>query len=244
MKPFLLLAARSEDEAADDEYAGFLESTGLAPHQLTRVRVEAAPLPEINLDDYSGIIVGGSPFNVSDPADAKSDTQTRVERELWDLIDDVLARDFPLFGACYGVGLLTSAGGGVVDGTWPEEAGPTRVTLTDAAAEDQLFRHLEGSFDAFVGHKEACSTLPPGAVLLAGGEACPVQAFRLGRNAYATQFHPELTRSGILTRIRIYKNNGYFDPDAIDDIIAAIGSSQVTEPARLLRAFVETFAVD
>ena len=67
MKPFLLLATRSEDEAADDEYAGFLAAGGLLPEQLHRVRLEAAPMPSIALDDYSGVIVGGSPFNASDP---------------------------------------------------------------------------------------------------------------------------------------------------------------------------------
>ena len=46
MKPFLLLATRSEDEAADDEYAGFLAAGGLLPEQLHRVRLEAAAAAE------------------------------------------------------------------------------------------------------------------------------------------------------------------------------------------------------
>jgi len=56
--------------------------------------------------------------------------------------------------------------------------------------------------------------LPPGAALLATGEECQVQAFRIGDNVYATQFHPELTHAGILTRIRVYRDNGYFAPHA------------------------------
>jgi hypothetical protein len=35
--------------------------------------------------------------------------------------------------------------------------------------------------------------LPPGAVLLAGSQACRNQAFRAGDNIYGMQFHPEIT---------------------------------------------------
>jgi len=199
-------------------------------------------MPPIDLDEYSGIIVGGSPFNAGDPEDSKSDVQRRVEAEFDDLIDRVMERDYPFFGACYGVGLLTRHLGGVVDRTWPEEVGPTRVTLTEAGLADPVFGSLTSSFDAFVGHKEACSELPPGAVLLASGEVCPVQAFRVGANVFATQFHPELTNEGIVTRIRIYRDNGYFDPNTVDDVIASARASVVTEPAALMAAFVGQYS--
>jgi GMP synthase (glutamine-hydrolysing) len=242
VKPFLLLATRFEDEAADDEYAGFLAAGGLTPDQLHRVRLEAASLPSITLGDYSGVIVGGSPFNASDPADAKSGVQRRVEGELAGLLAEVVAKDYPFLGACYGIGLLSTFLDGVVDETWSEPAGPIVVSLTDAGGTDQLFGRLAPRFEAFVGHKEACTVLPSGAVLLATGEDCPVQAFRVGQNVYATQFHPELTQAGILTRLRVYHDNGYFEPDAYDDVIAAINASAVTEPATIMKAFVERFA--
>jgi hypothetical protein len=35
---------------------------------------------------------------------------------------------------------------------------------------------------------------------------------RTGRNVYATQFHPEANGETFATRIRIYKDYGYFDP--------------------------------
>ncbi|MEO6201419.1 MAG: glutamine amidotransferase [Cryobacterium sp.] len=244
MKPFLLLATRHEDEAADDEYAGFLAAGHLAPEHLHRVRLEAAPLPPIDLAHYSGIIVGGSPFNASDPPEAKAPVQHRVERELGGLLERVLAADFPLLGACYGIGLLTRHLNGALDGSWAEPVGPTWISLTGEGAVDQLFGRLPPTFEAFVGHKEACSTLPAGAVLLATGPACPVQAFRVGRNVYATQFHPELTNAGILTRIRVYREYGYFDAEGMDAIIASVEASSVTEPAHLMKAFVERFGTE
>jgi GMP synthase (glutamine-hydrolysing) len=243
VKPFLLLASRDDDEAADDEVAGFLAAGGLAPHQLVRLRLEAAPMPPIDLDDYSGIIVGGSPYNASDPDSVKSAAQIRVESELGLLIDRVTERDYPFFGACYGIGLLAGHLGGVVDGSHAETAGPTRVTVTPEGRSDQLFGRLAGDFDAFVGHKESCAVLPPGATLLATGPDCPVQAFRIGANVYATQFHPELSRESILTRLRIYRDHGYVEPGGYDETVAAINASAVSEPPALVRAFVERFAV-
>ncbi len=53
-------------------------------------------------------------------------------------------------------------------------------------------------------------------MLLAESAACPVQAFRVGRNVYATQFHPELDLVGIRTRIDVYRHAGYFEPDQAD----------------------------
>ena len=47
MRPFLLLATRAEDAAADDEYAAFLRFSGLDEPMLRRVRLERAPLPEL-----------------------------------------------------------------------------------------------------------------------------------------------------------------------------------------------------
>lgn len=242
MKPFVLLATRSEDEAADGEYEAFLAAGGLAERELHRVRLESGPMPSIDLDDYSGVIVGGSPFNASDEDGAKSEVQRRVEGELAQLLDVVVARDIPFFGACYGIGLLGTHQGGVVDRNFSEPIGRATVTLTPDGTADPVFGALQPSFDAFVGHKEACSLLPQGAVLLASGDACPVQAFRIGRNVYATQFHPELTVEGITTRIRVYRDYGYFDPAETDVLIASVAKVDVSEPAVVMAAFVERHA--
>ena len=86
---------------------------------------------------------------------------------------------------------------------------------------DPLFGVLPPRFDAFVGHKEAVSRLPEGAVLLAGSATCPVQAFRLGRRVYATQFHPELDVEGLVHRLTIYRDHGYTAAGGLDDALAA-----------------------
>ena len=242
MKPFLLLATRAEDQAADGEYAAMLRAAGLEERELRRIRLEAEPLPHLDLDAYSGIIIGGGPFNSSDPEDAKSPVQRRVESELRKLLDELVARDFPFFGACYGVGTLGVHQGGVVDRTYGEPISSVPVTLTDAGREDPVLAGVPETFDAFVGHKEACRVLPPSAVLLASSPACPVQMFRVRTNLYATQFHPELDVPGIVTRIRIYQHYGYYEPDTMDEIIASVRGAVVTEPPRVLANFVARYA--
>ena len=241
MRPFLLLSSRAEDLAADEEYAAFLRCTGLAADQLRRLRMEAAPLPDLDLDDYSGVIVGGGPFNSSDPLEAKSAVQRRVERELGILLDEIVARDFPFFGACYGVGTLGVHQGGIIDRTYAEPIAPVRIRLTAEGSADPLLAGMPDEFDAFVGHKEACRVLPPTAVLLASSAACPVQMFRVKNNLYATQFHPELDVPGILTRVHVYQHAGYFPPEELGELVARLTPAVVTEPGRMLATFVARY---
>ncbi len=242
VKPFLLLASRAEDEAADDEYAAFLRVTGLAPERLHRVRMEAGPLPALELDDYAGVFVGGGPFDSSDPDERKSSTQRRVEAELRPLLDEIVARDFPFLGACYGIGTLGVHQGGVIDRTYAEPIGAVPISLTAAGLADPVLAGMPEQFDAFVGHKEACRVLPPSAVLLAGSPACPVQMFRIKTNLYATQFHPELDVAGIVTRVRIYQNAGYFPPAELGNLVDRLQTAVVTEPPRILANFVARYS--
>jgi GMP synthase (glutamine-hydrolysing) len=238
-RPFLLLATRAEDAAADDEYAGFLRATGLPESRLRRVRLESAPIPELDLDDYAGILVGGSPFTSSDPAAQKSPVQRRVEAELAALLDRVVPADKPFFGACYGIGTLGVHQGGVVDRTYGEPVSCVPVTLTPDGRADPVLAGMPEVFDALVGHKEACRVLPPSAVLLASSSACPVQMFRVGTNVYATQFHPELDVAGIVTRARVYQHAGYFPPAELEELVTRISTAVITEPGRMLATFVD-----
>ncbi|MDQ7991778.1 MAG: glutamine amidotransferase [Propionicimonas sp.] len=241
MKPFLLLATRDHDAAAAAEYRSVLRHTGLAADQLHHRRVESAPLGPVVLDDYSGIILGGSSFNISDSQ--KTTNQQRVEAELAAVVDRVVDLDFPFLGMCYGVGTVTTHLGGRVDRTYAEAVGAVPVTLTPAGVDDPLLAGMGPVFHAFVGHKEACNGTPPGAELLATGVDCPVQMYRVGRNVYVTQFHPELDADDLAARMRIYQHAGYFDPAELDDLIRMAYDSPVNgEQHLVLAAFVREYA--
>ena len=104
-----------------------LRFAGLDERDVRRVRLEERPLGEVDLADWSGIVLGGGPFNVSDPAEKKSETQHRVEAELAALAARVVAEDFPFLGACYGIGTLGTFGGGLVDRTYGEPIGAVSI---------------------------------------------------------------------------------------------------------------------
>jgi GMP synthase (glutamine-hydrolysing) len=250
VKPFLLLAIRAEDAAADNEYDSFLSLSGLGEGGLRRVRLEQHALGPVDLDDWSGILLGGGPFNYSDPEELKTPVQRRVEADLAGLLDQVVSADFPFLGACYGIGALGRHQGAVIDRRFAEPVGAVEITLTPAGRRDPLLGGLPAAFQAFTGHKEAVSQLPgpaaaggkaSSAVLLASSAGCPVQAFRVGDNVYATQFHPELDMAGLYTRIGVYKHAGYFDPDEADEIKARAARSDVTWPPAILRGFVRRY---
>lgn len=240
--PFLLLSIRGEDEAADDEYGAMMRFSGLDEHGLRRVRLTHETLGAVDLSQWSGIVLGGGPYNVSDKPADKSPTQRRAEAELAQLLDDVIAQDFPFLGCCYGVGTLGTAVGAVVDRDHSEPVGAVTVELTPEGRKDPLFAGLPEVFDAFGGHKEAASSLPAHVVNLASSADCPVQAFRVGANVYATQFHPELDVDGLCTRIDVYKDHGYFAPETAQSLKDDARQRVVTYPTTILRTFARRYA--
>jgi GMP synthase (glutamine-hydrolysing) len=240
--PFLLLSIRAEDAAADDEYAAMMRFAGLDTSGMQRIRLTHQSMGQIDLAEWSGIVLGGGPYNVTDAIDAKSETQRRVESELLELIGRIVDRDFPFLGCCYGVGTLGSVVGATIDRLYPEPVGALTVTLTEQGRRDPLFADLPDVFDAFGGHKEGASALPSGLDCLAFSADCPVQAFRVGDNVYATQFHPELDEDGLCTRIDVYKDYGYFAPDSAESLKEAARQRSIDHPPTILRRFSQRYA--
>ncbi|HEY4614787.1 MAG TPA: glutamine amidotransferase [Citricoccus sp.] len=255
MLPFLLIQTRADDAVAADELRSTTALGGFAPGELTALRLDRAVsaagpssggTPDVDWDEllarHSGVIVGGSPFTSSDPDEFKADLQIVVEAQLRRMLDVVLDRDVPFLGACYGVGTLGLHQGATVDTTYGEPAGAVVLQLTDAGRADPLLAGVENPFEAFVGHKEAIRALPEHAVLLVTGEACPVQMFRIGEHQYATQFHPELDLQGLLYRLEMYADHGYYDPAEAEALFTRVRAASVTEPRRILQNFRRRYA--
>lgn len=238
-KPFLFITTRGEEAVALADYGAFLRYSGLSQGELELFRLDMAPLPEIVLTDYSGIILGGSPLNVSD--EVKSPEQQRIEADLRRLIAQVLEVDFPFFGACFGIGVLGTQLGAVVDGTYSEPVSAPKIELSPEGRQDPLLEGMPQGFHAYVGHKEALTTVPEGAVVLAGSSSCPVQMFRVGRNVYATQFHPELDIEVLTARVYAYLGHGYIDPDEAEETLAELGGVDVDPAHHVLATFVERY---
>lgn len=139
-------------------------------------------LPD-TLEGHSGAVVFGGPMSANDEHD--------YIRHETDWMAVPLKEDKPLLGICLGAQMLVNHLGGKVE-SHPEglvEIGwyPIRPTEEGRALMD--WPEMIYQF-----HREGFS-LPSGAVHLAAGETYQNQAFRYGDNAWAVQFHAELTQA-------------------------------------------------
>jgi GMP synthase (glutamine-hydrolysing) len=239
MKPFLFLSARPEVEAVGPEYEAVRRAMGVDAARLEHVRLDVEPLGAVRLDEVAGVVVGGSPYNVTTPDSGKHPVQRRVEADLARLAEAALERDHPLLFTCYGIGVLTRVLGGKVGTLHGEETAAVPITLTADGVADPLMGVLPERFDALVGHKEATERLPDDAVLLASSAGCPVQVYRVGRHVYATQFHPEVSAADFVARAQVYRHHGYFPASELRAVSERLAAASVTEPQRILRRFVE-----
>ncbi len=236
-KPFLLLQVRPEADARAGELVSMRRATGLGDRLVAR-SADLEVLPPDLADRSAGVVVGGSPYSVSDDESAKGDAQRLAERQLAALAERALERELPVFFTCYGIGVLTRVLRGVVDRSHPEEASAAENRLTDAGRADPLASVLSDRFTALTGHKESAPVPPPGAVLLATNDASPVQLYRVG-SVVASQFHPGPTTEDFGQRAVIYQRHGYFPEGGLETVLTMLARATVTEPQRLLRRFVE-----
>ncbi|NNK74679.1 MAG: glutamine amidotransferase [Maribacter sp.] len=240
MKKILILQMRPENETSDSEFEALLRVGGLERSEVHRIRLEQG-IPKIKIEDYSAIIAGGSPFDVSIPYANKSQTQKDIEAFYNTLFERVVPEDFPFLGACSGNGLLGKYCGAEISNKYPEPIGSVDIVVTEEGTKDPLLKGLPQTFSAMVGHKEACDHVPPGAVLLATSQPCPVQMFRVKNNIYATQFHPEADANEFILRIYAYKNHGYFEPEEAEVLIASVRGTNTPIPKDILKRFVAKY---
>lgn len=244
-KPVLILQLRPEDETSDSEYASILKYGELGPNDTCRIRIEQNGIPEnLDVNDYSAIIVGGSPFDISTPDDKKSAIQKKIESDFNKLLEQVVTKDIPFLGACSGNGLLGNYLGTCISTRYGEAVGCVTLDLTEAGKKDRLLEGFPEQIDVLLGHKEAVDSIPEGATLLISGKACPVQMFRVGKNVYATQFHPEGDADEFCLRIDIYKNHGYFQPHEADELKKRVCAKSTPYAQEILRRFVSIHYFD
>jgi GMP synthase (glutamine-hydrolysing) len=241
-KPILTLQLRPEDATADSEYACILKYGQLKADDTCRIRIEKNGIPDdINLDDYSAIIVGGSPFDISTPENNKSSIQKKIETDFNRLLEQVVTQDFPFLGACSGNGLLGNYLGTPITTKYREPVSCVTVDITEAGRKDKLLEGFPEKIDVLLGHKEACDATPAGATLLMTGSNCPVQMFRVGENVYATQFHPEGDAEEFALRIDIYANHGYFEAHEAEALKKQTSRKSTPYAQAILRRFVDRY---
>lgn len=229
---FLLVAMRDGGEVQHAEYEDFLISSGLTTQQLDHFPICSTEAELPNLQQYDGVFVGGSPFNVTDLE------HTDLQKHSHDLLYSILKSSVPALFTCYGTSYTAFTFGGLVTRKYGERAGITDVTLTANAASDPVVSSLPNDFAAVTGHKEAVVELPEDAVLLATGSMCPIQMYRI-KNNWITQFHPEMDADRILRRMSFYANDGYFKAEELAEIDEQVHSVDLSFVETIIPNFVK-----
>jgi GMP synthase (glutamine-hydrolysing) len=163
--------------------AGFREAIEQAGYHLDRVDVTDPQFGALDLTEPDLLIMMGGPMAVYDQA--KHPWIACQQRRLAQRLE----RDRPTLGVCFGAQLIASALGAAVFPGPVKEVGFHRLTIVPSLAAAPL-RHLQ---DLPVLHWHGDTfTLPAGAERLASSERYDNQAFRLGQNILALQFHAEM----------------------------------------------------
>lgn len=139
-------------------------------------------LPE--LTDASAVIVTGSASSVTDGLPWMQRTAARLH--------ELVRREVPVLGICFGHQLLGQALGGRV-GRNPRgrEIGTVAFSISRA---DPLLGDSRG-FLVNSTHVDVVAELPPGAEVLGQTALDPHAAVRFGSCAWGVQFHPEIDRA-------------------------------------------------
>lgn len=241
-KRFLMLTTRMNEDVARSERQALLRFTGLTEDELKHVRLEREPFPDVDYDEWDGIILCGSHFDVSAPEDEKTELQLEVEANLGTLLEEVRDRDFPLLGICYGLGLMTRQLGGKVGYDISEDIYAPVLSVTEEGRKDPILEGIPDQFHAYVGHHESVLECPKNMIRLVAGEVAPVQMARVLNNIYLTQFHPELDYEAIMLRIEVFADHAYYPPEERAVVEEHVSDVNVSHSHKVLRNFADMFA--
>lgn len=239
MKPFLLISTRPEEEALVSEYQAYLHASGLTEDQLELAEFDLIGLPPIDLSDYQGVFVAGSPYGNATVHGKVSKTQRWVAEELRVFFSQVLESDTPCLATGTSMTILAELLGGSTTDEYPELSQVTEVSTTREGRSDPLLAGMNDTFLAYVSHAESCADVPKGAQRLAWSLNCPIQALRYREKTYAVQFNPELDAEAIALQIDAYADAGDFGVGGVDTLVATGRHSEGNHQAcQILRNFV------
>jgi GMP synthase-like glutamine amidotransferase len=158
-------------------------------------RVTAFDLPKgefpDELQEFDGVLIGGSPSSVHDE-------DPWIER-LLGLIRKGFAAAVPLAGACFGHQAIAKALGGTVG---PNASGFVLGTAVTEVVAPAPWMDPVAAFRLAAAHGEQVTVLPAGAEVVGRTKGCPAACYRIGRQVFATQYHPEMTPEFLAALVR------------------------------------------
>ena len=184
------------------------------------------PLPA--LSEPEAVVVTGSPDSVYERLPWSEATAA------W--LAELLTREIPVLGVCYGHQLIAHALGGEVSRS-PQgrEVGAVEVTHTG----DPIFEGLEGSFSVWQSHIDEVSQAPAHAKVIAYNQHSGVQAMAIGEHCRTVQWHPEF--DGEIGRYYIQARAELIDQERGEGAAAQLERAQPDELSsgrQIIRNFV------
>jgi GMP synthase (glutamine-hydrolysing) len=230
----LLLQVRDHVAAERHEQQCFLDRLGIERERLECVNVVAAPVPSSGAAARADLVILGGAGAHSAYVDYP------FTEPLIGLIQELVARDRPFFGACFGHQFLGRAlGGNVVHDPANEEIGTFDLDVTAAGERDPLFEGLPQRFPVHLGHHDRVDRVPEGVLTLASTGKCPQQVIRVaGKPVYGAQFHCEMTQQHMRERVIMYAGDYLPGDDPAGELGRRLRPTPVAD--QLLGRFVAT----
>ncbi len=143
---------------------------------------EMVPWPEaadkIREERPEAVILSGGPRSVLEPGAPD--------------LDFTVLEGLPVLGICYGKQLMAARMGGKVEHAPSREYGRRQVRIED---RNSLVGSLE-SDQVWMSHGDQVREVPPGFVVTATTESCPIAAIENpAQKRYGVQFHPEVSHT-------------------------------------------------
>ncbi len=227
MLPPLLISVRHPDDSMTrHEQACFETATGM---ELELIHAMTTKLDRSWLEERPFLLCGGSGnFGVRDP-------HPWIHSFL-DFLLDAIDLKVPSYASCFGFqGISLALGGEIGRNPDKQEMGVIPLELTKAGADDPLFSQLPSRFNAPLGHNDEVTRLPSGVTLLAYGELVENQAIRVDNAPFwASQFHPELTKTNLLQRWEHYRDQFTTDREQIQRVDSQLDESPEAPDVHLL----------
>ncbi|MBD8603262.1 MULTISPECIES: glutamine amidotransferase [unclassified Pseudomonas] len=206
--------------------AAVLEAEGYA---IQTIEAPLHPLASLDVSSADLLIILGGPIGAFDEG-----LYPFLLDEL-QLIRQRLDNGKPLLGICLGAQLIARALGADVAAMSHKEIGFGPVTLT-AAGSTSVLAPLANGIPVLHWHGDQFD-IPAQATLLAGTDACPHQAFSVGDQVLALQFHLEVAPQALEAWLVGHANELHqqrIDPRELRAQAQALGSAGVQAASTIL----------
>jgi GMP synthase (glutamine-hydrolysing) len=238
-KKILLIHVREDGTIQDHEFELIVKYMQLQHHQVRRLDVLKEDLDTAILDEVDATIIGGSgQFLLS-----RGDIPEAID-SISQFAKEARQRLHPMLGICFGAQILSHVfGGEVIHDFANKETGTFEVFSSEQSKLCPIFSELPSRYYAQLGHQDAISRIPPGAILLGKSKRAPVQAWTFPNEPiYAVLFHPEFDAEASKYRLLYFADKYRLTKEEREDLVRDIKESP--DAIRVLGLFLKNIVTD